>query len=130
MQSHATALRPAILIISETAFDDPTTDKAGNVLCETLKAEGGDKWTEPWIEIVPDDATRIQNAVRRWTDDDHNSASLIITTGGTGFAVQDITPEVGHPFKKTSRAPGVAGDGTANLLHRPLHRLSTVRLPA
>lgn len=101
MQSEASPLRPAILIISETAFKDPASDKAGNILRETLKAEGSDKWTEPWIEIVPDDTTRIQNAVRKWTDDDHNSANMIITTGGTGFAVKDITPEVGHPSNKT-----------------------------
>ncbi len=95
MQSEATPLRPAILVISETAFKDPATDKAGDILRETLKTEGGDNWTEPLIEIVPDDATRIQNAVRKWADDDHNSANMIITTGGTGFAVKDITPEAG-----------------------------------
>ncbi|ERF68933.1 hypothetical protein EPUS_08167 [Endocarpon pusillum Z07020] len=98
MQSNASPLRPAILIISETAFKDPATDKAGNILRETLKAEGSDKWTEPWIEIVPDDATRIQNAVRKWTDDEHNNANMIITTGGTGFAVKDITPEAIAPL--------------------------------
>lgn len=130
MQSEASPLRPAILIISETAFKDPATDKAGNILCETLQAEGSDKWAEPWIEIVPDDTTRIQNAVRKWTDDDHNSANMIITTGGTGFAVKDITPEVRHPSNKTLRALGVTAYGTANLLHRPLHRSSTVRLLA
>ncbi len=122
MQSEANPLRPAILIISETAFKDPTTDRAGNVLRETLKAEGGDKWTEPWIEIVPDDATSIQNAVHKWTDDDQNSANMIITTGGTGFAVKDITPEVG--IKSTEPLQSM---GTTNLLHRSLHRLSTVR---
>jgi gephyrin len=97
MASDTTRLRPAILIISDTAFKEPATDKAGDVLRETLDAEGGDKWSEPLVEIVPDDATRIEDAVRKWTDDENNFANLVLTTGGTGFAVKDITPEVGWP---------------------------------
>ena len=95
MHSEASQLRPAILIISETAFRVPATDRAGDLLRDTLKSEGGDKWTEPSVKIVPDDATEIQHAVQRWTDDEENYVNLVITTGGTGFAVKDITPEVG-----------------------------------
>jgi gephyrin len=98
MNSENEQLRPAILIISDTAFRDPATDKAGDILCQTFASEGGDKWTEPLIETVPDDATRIELAVRRWTDDEKNYVNLVVTTGGTGFAVKDITPEVGCPF--------------------------------
>jgi molybdopterin biosynthesis enzyme MoaB len=96
MNSKSARLRPAILIISETAFKEPSTDEAGDILRETLNSEGGDKWTEPLVEIVPDDATRIEVAIRRWTDDDENYVNLVVTTGGTGFAVKDITPEVGY----------------------------------
>jgi Probable molybdopterin binding domain len=100
-------LKPAILIISETAFRDPTTDKAGDILRDTIASEGGNKWSEPLIEIVPDDATRIELAVRRWTDEEKDQVNLIITTGGTGFATKDITPEVGvasFPFSRSSHA--------------------------
>lgn len=95
MSSDSAQLRPAILIISETAFADPSTDKAGDILRETLNVEGGGRWAEPLLEIVPDDATRIELAVQRWADDEKSYANLILTTGGTGFAVKDITPEVG-----------------------------------
>jgi molybdopterin biosynthesis enzyme MoaB len=94
MNSESSRLRPAILIISETAFKDPTTDRAGDILRETLDAEGGDRWAEPLLEIVPDDAARIELAIRRWADDETNHVNLIITTGGTGFASRDVTPEV------------------------------------
>ena len=88
-------LQPAILIISDTAFKDTATDKAGDILRETLRSEGGEKWGEPFVEIVPDDAERIELAIRKWTDDGIAYVNLIVTTGGTGFAVQDMTPEVG-----------------------------------
>ena len=97
MTSESPRLRPAILIISDTAFQDPATDKAGDILRGTLNSEGGDQWIEPLIEIVPDDAGRIELAIRKWTDDDELHVDLILTTGGTGFAAKDITPEVGCP---------------------------------
>jgi gephyrin len=95
MASDTPRLRPAILIISDTAFREPATDKAGHLLRETLEAEGGNKWSEPVVEIVPDDASRIEDAVRKWTDDENNHVNLVLTSGGTGFAIKDITPEVG-----------------------------------
>jgi gephyrin len=95
MASNTPRLRPAVLIISDTAFQEPAADKAGDLLHETLEAEGGDKWSEPVVKIVPDDATRIEDAVRKWTDDEDNYVNLVLTSGGTGFAVRDITPEVG-----------------------------------
>jgi gephyrin len=88
-------LNPAILIVSETAFNDPSTDRAGDILRNTLRSDGGDKWTQPLVEIVPDDAELIETAVRRWTDDEKSRVNLVITTGGTGFAANDMTPEVG-----------------------------------
>lgn len=94
MTSESGRLRPAVLIVSETAFKEPSTDKAGEILCHVFDSEGGDRWTAPVVEIVPDDAARIERAIRRWTDDEENSFNLIVTTGGTGFAVKDITPEV------------------------------------
>ena len=89
-------LRPGILIISDTAFEDPAADRTGNILCEVFQSEEScGQWEKPLVEIVPDDATRIELAVRGWTDDEKNHVSLVVTSGGTGFAVKDITPEVG-----------------------------------
>jgi gephyrin len=90
----APKLKSAILIISDTASEDPSTDRAGQVLTDTFSAEGGDRWDMPVTAIVPDDITQIQRSVQRWADA-ADYVNLIVTTGGTGFAVQDHTPEVG-----------------------------------
>jgi gephyrin len=87
-------LRPAVLVISDTASKDPSTDKAGNVLTETFSTEGGDQWRPPVVKIVPDSIVEIQRTVQLWSDSE-GYFNLIITTGGTGFAVKDVTPEVG-----------------------------------
>jgi gephyrin len=87
-------LRPAVLVISDTASKDPSTDKAGNILADTFSADGGDQWRPPIVKIVPDSIIEIQQIVRQWSDNE-DYFNLIITTGGTGFAVKDVTPEVG-----------------------------------
>jgi gephyrin len=89
-------LYPAILIVSETAYNDPMTDQTGHILRQTLKSSGGAIWAEPLLEIVPDDASKIRHAVQRWVDDPQIHVNLILTSGGTGFAVNDVTPEVGY----------------------------------
>ena len=86
-------LKAAILVISDTAAKDSTTDKSGAILQDTFAADGGDRWAKPTINIVPDHPPEIQNSIRRWTDTEENF-NLIVTTGGTGFAVRDCTPEV------------------------------------
>jgi len=51
-------------------------------------------WSEPVdfiAKIVPDDVSEIEAALRHLSDD--TGCSLIITTGGTGFAARDVTPE-------------------------------------
>ncbi len=90
-------LKPAILIISDTASKDPSTDKAGDVLTEAFSSEGGDRWASPLTKIVPDSTTEIQRAVQQWSDSE-DYFNLIITTGGTGFAVKDNTPEAISPL--------------------------------
>ena len=41
--------------------------------------------------IVPDEKGRIEAALRQWCD--REPVDLIVTTGGTGFAPRDVTPE-------------------------------------
>jgi molybdopterin adenylyltransferase len=51
-------------------------------------------WTEPVefvARIIPDDVREIEAALRQLSDEVH--CPLIITTGGTGFAKRDVTPE-------------------------------------
>ena len=93
----AKILKPAILVVSDTASENPSTDKAGNALSETFASEGQDLWAPPTVAIVPDSVLEIQKTVQEWADGE-NYMNLVITTGGTGFAVKDYTPEVGHWF--------------------------------
>ena len=85
-------LRAAILIVSDTASEDPSTDKAGNVLSEVFASDGNNQWDLPTREIVPDDIFAIQRVVTTHCDA-VPYVNLLITTGGTGFAVKDRTPE-------------------------------------
>ena len=85
-------LKAAILIVSDTAFQDPSTDKAGDTLSDVFADEGNGQWTVIDPEIVPDDILTIQKAVSLYCDGG-DYVNLLITTGGTGFAVKDNTPE-------------------------------------
>lgn len=90
-------LRAAILIVSTTAAKDPSTDASAQILQDVLKDQGPGKWELSKTEIVPDDAHAIKKHITAWADGE-NPPNLIITTGGTGFAVADNTPEVTiHP---------------------------------
>lgn len=86
-------LRPAVLVISDTASQDPQTDKAGPALTEAF-SQRSNTWAAPIVKIVPDNAEQIQNAIKEWADNESDFFSLIVTSGGTGFAIKDVTPEV------------------------------------
>lgn len=89
----STTLKAAILLVSTTASKDPSTDSSGGVLSEVFRTEGAGKWEVDEVKIVGDEVLEIQRAVTGWTDRE-DAVNVIITTGGTGFAVHDITPEV------------------------------------
>lgn len=87
-------LKAAILIISDTASKDATTDRATPAL-ETIFAEAGNaQWQVAETKIVPDDILDIQRSITSWSDDVDAKVNLVVTSGGTGFAVKDRTPEV------------------------------------
>jgi molybdopterin adenylyltransferase len=78
----------AILTVSDSAFDGTRTDASGPALiahCQELQ------WLVAATKIVPDDAAAISDALRTWADID--GIPLILTTGGTGIAPRDVTPE-------------------------------------
>lgn len=87
----------AILIVSDTAYKDPTIDKAGALLTDAFASEGGEQWKVEEKVIVRDDILEIQRETSRWCDGD-SYMNLVVTTGGTGFTHKDVTPEAIGPL--------------------------------
>ncbi|ROT38712.1 gephyrin [Sodiomyces alkalinus F11] len=99
-------LKVAILVVSTTAYKDPSTDKSELILKDVIDSEGGGRWDVVETKIVSDHVPHIQRQVMLWADIGFEAVDLILTTGGTGFAVSDHTPEaVGALLHKT--APGL-----------------------
>ncbi|KAJ9644553.1 hypothetical protein H2199_003516 [Coniosporium tulheliwenetii] len=116
-------LRAAILIISETASQDLSTDKCGPILQDVFRDDGGDQWEVAETKIVPDSILDIQSAIKQWSDGE-DALNLIVTSGGTGFAVKDQTPEAVSPLIE-KHAPGlVHGMLAASLAVTPFALMS------
>jgi molybdenum cofactor biosynthesis protein B len=101
-------LRIAVLTVSDTR--DEATDKSGAVLAERLIAAGHELAGKA---IVRDDIEAIRAQVRAWVDD--SDVDLIISTGGTGFAPRDVTPEAVKPLFRREM------DGFSVLFHQASH---------
>ena len=84
-------LRIAVLTVSDTRTEE--TDKSGALLVERL-AEAGHELAGQ--AIVADDVETIRAQVRSWADDE--GIDVIVSTGGTGFAPRDVTPEAIKPL--------------------------------
>lgn len=89
----SSALRAGIIIVSDTAAKDPSSDRSILTLKDVFEEKGGDTWEVQETVIVSDDILEIQRSVIAWTDGS-DPLNLILTSGGTGFATKDNTPEV------------------------------------
>jgi molybdopterin adenylyltransferase len=98
-------LRIAVLTVSDSRTDE--TDKSGGLLVERLTAAGHELAGKA---IVSDDVEAIRAEVRAWAEDD--DVDVIISTGGTGFAPRDVTPEAVKPLFRREM------DGFSTLFHQ------------
>ena len=89
----APELRAAIIVISDTASSEPSTDKCIPALQDVFADEGGGRFQAGDTVIVPDDPIQIQRAITQRADG-NDFVNLIVTSGGTGFTQKDVTPEV------------------------------------
>ena len=94
--------RAAVLTISDKGAAGLRVDQSGPAVC-ALAEQHGYHVTE--TAVIPDDFDTITATLRALCDAD--KADLILTTGGTGFASRDITPEATEAVV-TRRAPGIA----------------------
>ncbi|KAL3474735.1 hypothetical protein BJX99DRAFT_174316 [Aspergillus californicus] len=90
-------LTAAILVVSDTASQDPSSDRVVGTLSDIFSAEGQNNWDRPITKIVPDDVLQIQRTICDWTDG-ADPVNLVLISGGTGFAVKDNTPEAVSPL--------------------------------
>ncbi|KAH6632010.1 MoaB/Mog domain-containing protein [Chaetomium tenue] len=119
----STSLKAAILVVSTTAAKDPSTDAAEAALRDVFEQDGGGRWDVVETKIVSDVVTQIQRQITLWTDA-AEPANLVITTGGTGFAVADHTPEAVSVLLH-KQAPGlVHGMLAASLAVTPFAMMS------
>lgn len=82
--------RIGILTLSDRASAGVYEDLSGKAIRETLHAF----LTTPWeavYRVIPDDRATIEAELARMVDDE--GCCLVVTTGGTGPAPRDVTPE-------------------------------------
>ena len=107
-------MRAAVLTVSDGVHAGEREDGSGDLL-EGLLAEEG---FEVVRRIVPDEQAAIAEAIADLAAD----ALLVLTTGGTGFAPRDVTPEATATVIERE-APGVAEAIRADALARTPHAL-------
>ena len=92
-------MNAAVLTISDGVSEGSRMDASGDLLEELLQGEG----LEVVRRVVPDDRDEIARAIEELADD----AAVVITTGGTGLAPRDVTPEATASVLDRT-APGIA----------------------
>jgi molybdopterin adenylyltransferase len=92
-----------VLTVSDRCSRGETEDASGplikRLVTERLRAE------VRLESVVPDEQDSIRETLRNWCDEE--GVDLILTTGGTGFAPRDVTPEATRSIIERE-APGLA----------------------
>jgi molybdenum cofactor synthesis domain-containing protein len=80
------ALTAAVITVSDSCASGDRADVSGPAVGELLRKRN---FSVIGTEVVADDQSAIQKAIGYWVQE----AQLVITTGGTGIAERDVTPE-------------------------------------
>jgi molybdenum cofactor synthesis domain-containing protein len=95
-------MRIAILTISDACSRGERKDESGDAIASWAAAR---KATVAARALVADETVDIVRTLADWCDGDE--ADLVITTGGTGLAPRDVTPEATRAVIERE-APGIA----------------------
>jgi molybdopterin adenylyltransferase len=110
-------VKAAVLTVSDGVVAGTREDASGDLLATLLEADG----YEVERRVVPDEPREIEAALVELADD----AGLVLTTGGTGVAPRDVTPEATRSVIERE-APGIAeairGDAAGKTPHALLSR--------
>ena len=93
----------AVITLSDRCAAGEREDKSGPTVAERLAAAG---YTVVEQLILPDERAPLERSLIRLCD--QRQLDLILTTGGTGFAARDITPEATRAVAERD-VPGIAG---------------------
>ena len=103
-----------MVTVSDGVAEGTREDESGAVLEELLAGQGFDVQRE----VVPDERAPIVAALSRLSLE----ADLILTTGGTGLAARDVTPEATRSVLDR-RVPGIEEALRANSIAKTVHGL-------
>lgn len=92
----------AVLTVSDRCADGTREDRSGAAIVDWARAAGHAVAVQA---VVPDEADQIASHLLHWADG--GTVSLILTTGGTGLAPRDVTPEATRAVIERE-APGFA----------------------
>ncbi|MCC6146505.1 MAG: MogA/MoaB family molybdenum cofactor biosynthesis protein [Anaerolineaceae bacterium] len=95
-------IRTGILTISDRSSKGKRTDLSGPALQKIIAEQG---WQVVKMNVIADEINEITATLINWCDKE--MVQLILTTGGTGFAPRDITPEATLQVIQKN-APGIA----------------------
>jgi molybdenum cofactor synthesis domain-containing protein len=107
-------VRAAVLTVSDGVSDGTREDRSGDVLAKLLGADG----YEVERRVVPDDADAIEAALGELAA----GGGVVLTTGGTGVAPRDVTPEATRRVLDRE-APGLAEAIRADSIAKTPHAL-------
>lgn len=107
-------MNAAVLTISDGVARGERADESGAVLTELLTKEG----YEVVRRVVPDERSEIAEAIEELSDE----AALVLTTGGTGVAPRDVTPEATASVLER-QVPGISEALRADAASRTPHGL-------
>jgi molybdopterin adenylyltransferase len=95
-------IRFGILTLSDRSARGERDDASGPALARLIEAEN---WSLAKQALLPDNESAIRALLTEWADG--GEVDVILTTGGTGFAPRDVTPEATHAVIDRE-APGLA----------------------
>ena len=95
-------LRVGIVTVSDRSARGERADISGPALAALVEEQG---WVVEQCIILPDDLPALRDLLAHWADG--GELDLILTTGGTGFAPRDVTPEATASVIQR-QAPGLA----------------------
>uniref|UniRef100_A0A8C1IUT3 Gephyrin n=1 Tax=Cyprinus carpio TaxID=7962 RepID=A0A8C1IUT3_CYPCA len=91
LTNHDHQIRVGVLTVSDSCFRNLAEDRSGINLKDLVHDPSLLGGTISAYKIVPDEIDEIKETLIDWCDE--KELNLILTTGGTGFAPRDVTPE-------------------------------------